>query len=174
MKPSDTEKIEQLMKKKGITAVDLAKIVGLTANGLRIAIREHGDFRLSQIIKMAQYFNVDPRDLISNAYLEDKGLSKKEYINNRLNLIFKELASTISMVVEDPGSGDEGEQEYNRLLCEFDKLIQGSKNYSVEKFESELVSILEETESVYKKSTDSNEKQHLKDLKEKINKARSD
>ena len=175
MKPTDTERIEVLMKERGITAVDLAKIVGLTANGLRIAIREHGGFRLSQLIKMAQYFNIDPRDLISTVYLEDKGLSKKEFINNRLNLIFKELATTISMVVEDSENEDRNgckTLEYVRLSSALERVLSNPNPYPAHK--EELTNILNETQEAYKKSGDAREKELLKYLKEKIKKAKDE
>jgi len=171
MKPIDTEKIKVLIKENGIRQIDIAEIVGFTEQGFIKALKK-GDLKISQLINIAKYFKISPIDLITKEFLDAPNTNKKEYINNRLNLIFKELALTISMVVDDPplseGCNNKKSIDYVRLSSCLDNLLKNPKPYPTHT--DELNSILNETQEAYEKSRDAREKELLKYLQERIEK----
>lgn len=112
MKAVDTEKIWELIRKNDKTQIELAKFVGLSKQNFILRMKK-GDFWTSHLIKISQYLNVSPSDLINKDYLLNTSYDKRNYIKNRLKIIFDDLADTISMTVNNEVDKEDSSDNYN-------------------------------------------------------------
>ena len=60
----DIEKIEKERKRQGMTAIELAKKVGITRQAYSIFVRRSGSTKLSTLAKIAEVLDFDPKDLL--------------------------------------------------------------------------------------------------------------
>jgi DNA-binding Xre family transcriptional regulator len=176
IKPLDTQRIISLIKSKGKKQADLATFLGFTAQRLGQILQE-GDCRLSQLVKISQFLEVEPEDLINKSHTLEKTENKRQYINEKMKIIFNELADTISLVVEETPVKDKCNGvkiiEYVRLSSALDKVLNKPKPYTQD-HHKEISNILNETRAAYEQSRNDREKELLKYLQEKIERTRAE
>ncbi|MDD5006407.1 MAG: helix-turn-helix transcriptional regulator [Candidatus Omnitrophica bacterium] len=107
----DTEKIRKLLKSSRYTQVEFAERVGLSEQGFIKALRI-GDFRISQLSKIAENLNVDITELfIKDKLIQYQSENKKSYIKRRLDSNLQELSQIILMIVESEEDRENGKPE---------------------------------------------------------------